>query len=88
MKIDDKIAAALKSHPHKYSHPRIQPVKYRRIRIGLRECMVILKKHHEDLKDDPDRLSTEFIARLSGCTCGMKVTDYIIKKARHNDPAH
>lgn len=32
-------------------------------------CMKILKQHHEDLKHDPERLSTKFIADVVGCRC-------------------
>lgn len=32
-------------------------------------CCSILKTHADILKDDPERLSTEFIKRLSKCNC-------------------
>jgi len=32
----------------------------------------IIKNHHEDLKDDPERLSTDFIQRLIGIKCEPK----------------
>jgi hypothetical protein len=32
-------------------------------------CCTILKSHHDILKDDPERLSTEFIKSLSNCKC-------------------
>jgi hypothetical protein len=32
-------------------------------------CRLILKKHHEDMKNDPERLSTKFIADVAGCSC-------------------
>ncbi|CAK0771139.1 hypothetical protein CCP3SC15_420005 [Gammaproteobacteria bacterium] len=32
-------------------------------------CCTILKDHHDILKDDPERLSTEFIKKISGCEC-------------------
>jgi hypothetical protein len=32
-------------------------------------CKEILQQHHEDLKDDPERLSTKFIADVAGCSC-------------------
>jgi hypothetical protein len=34
-----------------------------------RSCRKILLKHHEDLKHDPERLSTKFIADVVGCRC-------------------
>ena len=37
-----------------------------------RSCALILLKHHEDLKDDPERLRTGFIAKLSGCACAVR----------------
>jgi hypothetical protein len=48
--------------------------KYRKTHsIGLAitkdPCENILKKHHDDLKDDPERLSTKFIADVAGCSC-------------------
>ena len=32
-------------------------------------CCVVLKSHHEVLKDDPERLTTDFIKKLSQCDC-------------------
>jgi hypothetical protein len=32
-------------------------------------CCKILKSHKESLKDDPERLTTEFIKRVSKCEC-------------------
>jgi hypothetical protein len=32
----------------------------------------IIKKHHEKLKDDPDRLSTDFIQKIIGIDCSEK----------------
>jgi hypothetical protein len=32
-------------------------------------CCTILESHHRLLKNDPDRLSTEFIKNLSKCEC-------------------
>jgi hypothetical protein len=36
-------------------------------------CCKILKTHHEILKKDPERLSTEFIKELSQCECKRKI---------------
>ena len=33
-------------------------------------CCIILKSHAEILKDDPERLSTDFIKKMSKCNCG------------------
>jgi hypothetical protein len=32
-------------------------------------CRMILKVHHEEMKDDPERLTTKFIAKMVGCKC-------------------
>ena len=32
-------------------------------------CCTVLKSHHEVLKDDPERLTTDFIKKLSQCDC-------------------
>jgi len=49
-----------------------------------RDCAEILKQHHEDLKDDPERLSTEYIAKMARCSCpkkaGIKSTNVIKNK--------
>jgi hypothetical protein len=34
-----------------------------------KSCCKILKSHYECLKDDPERLSTEFIKKMSQCDC-------------------
>ena len=34
-------------------------------------CCTILKKHYDLLKGDPERLSTEFIKKLSKCDCDI-----------------
>jgi len=41
-------------------------------RIKKGSCCTILKSHAEILKDDPERLSTEFIKKLSKCDCVEK----------------
>jgi hypothetical protein len=33
------------------------------------KCRVQLRKHHEEMKDDPERLTTEFLARICRCEC-------------------
>jgi hypothetical protein len=44
-------------------------------------CCNIIKKHHDALRDDPERLSSEFIKELSGCRCR---NDNQIPKKRGN----
>lgn len=34
-----------------------------------RSCRTILKEHHEKMKEDPERLTTSFIAKMVGCAC-------------------
>jgi len=64
--------------------------KYRREKHPIRECnrkgvndkkgcKKILQQHHNDLKDDPERLSTKFIADVAGCKCRL-----VIKKQEEN----
>jgi diadenosine tetraphosphate (Ap4A) HIT family hydrolase len=38
-------------------------------------CCVVLKSHAELLKDDPERLSTDFIKKMSQCDCKKQVVD-------------
>ena len=35
----------------------------------VRACREIIKKHHEIMKDDPERLRSFFLVRLTGCNC-------------------
>jgi len=32
-------------------------------------CKKVLREHHELMKDDPEHLTTEFLAELVGCNC-------------------
>jgi hypothetical protein len=32
-------------------------------------CRCQLKKHHEEMKNDPERLTTEFLAKICRCHC-------------------
>jgi hypothetical protein len=32
-------------------------------------CRRDIQKHHEDLKDDPERLTTDFLVKICGCKC-------------------
>lgn len=54
---------------------RLKKSKSQRERLGSpdtnvpRSCPLILHKHHELLKHDPERLTTEFLVKLTGCKC-------------------
>jgi hypothetical protein len=37
--------------------------------IEYGSCCTILKSHADILRDDPERLSTSFIRKMSGCDC-------------------
>ena len=39
------------------------------IRMLKRQTCRIIKKHHEEMKDDPEHLTTEFIKNLIGINC-------------------
>ena len=32
-------------------------------------CVKMLRLHHELLKDDPERLTTDFLVEMTGCKC-------------------
>jgi hypothetical protein len=54
----------------KYKH--LLGDNYRKAILSMRSkktCCCIYKAHHEILKDDPDRLTTEFIQTISRCKC-------------------
>jgi hypothetical protein len=38
-------------------------------------CCTVLKSHAELLKDDPERLSTDFIKKMSKCDCKKQVAE-------------
>lgn len=38
-----------------------------------KKCCNVLIKHHNDLKDDPERLTTAFIKKMSRCSCNIEV---------------
>lgn len=42
--------------------------RYRKKKEKVEACKII-REHHESLKDDPDRLTTEFIRDLIGVDC-------------------
>jgi len=35
-------------------------------------CRNEIKKHHEMMKNDPERLTTEFLINITGCECRLK----------------
>lgn len=42
------------------------------------ECKSIIKKHAVEMKDDPERLTTEFMVKITKCEC----TKYAKKQKR------
>ena len=48
-----------------YSNPENRKRKY-----SIQTCKII-RDHHEDLKDDPEHLTTEFIQKLVGSKCDI-----------------
>ena len=32
-------------------------------------CKIAIKSHHDLLKDDPERLTTQFLVEMTGCNC-------------------
>jgi hypothetical protein len=38
-------------------------------------CYSLLKEHHENLKDDPEHLTTDFLLDITGCYCQKKIED-------------
>jgi hypothetical protein len=62
---------------YQYPHPQItdtaQKSPYNQFQITSEgSCCTILKDHHEKLKEDPERLTTNFIKKLSHCRCKIK----------------
>ena len=45
-------------------------LKIRNSDLKNKSVCSIIHSHHETLKDDPDRLSTEFIQKMVGKVCG------------------
>ena len=37
------------------------------------KCCDVLKEHHEKFKDDPEHLPTDFIKKILGCSCEVKI---------------
>jgi hypothetical protein len=52
-------------------HPGIKRYWEKYHEMNPSPCCKILIKHHELLKDDPERLSTEFIKKMSNCSCDL-----------------
>jgi hypothetical protein len=38
-------------------------------------CNIIIKEHHERMKDDPEHLTTNFLLDITGCKCNKKEND-------------
>ncbi len=51
-----------------YNIGKVHPKKIRYIK----QCRKAIKEHHEKLKDDPERLTTDFLIKLTGCNCELK----------------
>jgi hypothetical protein len=51
-------------------------VKNQRAKVRHKEiekgCCSILTEHHENLKDDPEHLTTDFLLDITGCKCNKK----------------
>jgi hypothetical protein len=62
LRLEEQLKISL-SEPNKYQE---------RQKIKKGSCCTILKSHAEILKDDPERLSTDFIKKLSNCDCIKK----------------
>lgn len=41
-------------------------------KIAQSRCRSFLKKHHAELSDDPERMSTKFLANILKCKCTRK----------------
>jgi hypothetical protein len=54
---------------HKPNGYRMKSNKKNLPEIEYGDCCTILKSHAELLKDDPERLSTNFIKKMSQCNC-------------------
>lgn len=53
------------------NHEKVkQYVKRSYQRRQQKDCCEIIRQHHEDLKDDPERLSSDFIKSLVRVKCG------------------
>lgn len=65
---------------HHNSYRKTHAIPERKGVNDKRGCKQILQQHHEDLKHDPERLSTKFIADVAGCSCR------IVKKKTEGNP--
>ena len=64
---EEQRKARSKSHREWEKRNRAKINQYRR-ECRARACEII-KKHHEDMKDDPERLTTEFMKSIVNVKC-------------------
>jgi len=62
----NKIGSDLRRHKGIYHYDDILPIEGN-------SCCEILEDHHNKLSADPERLSTDFIKRLSNCRCEKEI---------------
>jgi len=48
-----------------YNKGKVHPKKIR----YMKKCRRIIKEHHEIMKDDPERLTSAFLIKLTQCNC-------------------
>jgi hypothetical protein len=48
-----------------YNKGKVHPKKIRYVK----KCRKIIKEHHEIMKDDPERLTSAFLIKLTQCNC-------------------
>jgi hypothetical protein len=49
--------------------PKKQTLKKSTIYSYESKCRSAIKRHAESLKDDPERLTTDFLVEITGCHC-------------------
>lgn len=68
----DKVREHQRRYREKHPEVKIKALNYLKKHekdIHKKQVCRILKKHAEDLKDDPERLSTEFLQKIIGIKC-------------------
>lgn len=61
--------------PAKDRTPKLKEVLPVTERTYQSKCRRQIQKHHEDLKDDPERLTTEFLVKICKCNCSRQEDD-------------
>lgn len=56
---------------YKYLYDLESDIPVKRVRTHKNVCGII-KQHHEEMKDDPERLTTDFIQDLINVNCDTK----------------